>query len=68
MFLVICTDENSDTDEQEYYLATHTVFREPEDAHDYMSTIDVGRKPLVVNYDGQPLRDDYHLRTALHKR
>jgi len=61
MFLVICTDTDPDHGTR-YYLATHTIFRNERDADRFKATIDGSRLPLVVCYDGKPLRDDAHER------
>lgn len=63
MFLVICTDTDPDYGPR-YYLATHTIFHDERDANKFKATLAAGRLPIVVSYDGKPLRDDAHERGA----
>ena len=52
MFIVISRNENN------YHLATHTLFPSIESAQAYVAGINPARVPMIVEYDGKPFRDD----------
>ncbi len=58
MFLIVCLDRDSETEEMHYYLATHTIFVTKTGVERYKKTIAAERLPLIVAYDGKPLRRD----------